>query len=134
MATRAKTAKTAAPEYNPRTQLTSHLASAHGIQPEGRPPLTELAALDPCARQPAPVAGAGELGRDAYGYRVCRNRDGMDMLLTECCGATAKGCDGYIGCRSCYRPIDELIGSRPDAPYIAPDGHVTATEVMGWGR
>ena len=31
--------------------------------------------------------------------------------LTSCCGATAKGCDGYIGCRDCYREIDSFLGS-----------------------
>lgn len=31
--------------------------------------------------------------------------------LTECCAASAKGCDGYIGCRSCYDEIDDIFAS-----------------------
>lgn len=32
------------------------------------------------------------------------------MGLTYCCGATAKGCDGYTGCRACYREVNSALG------------------------
>jgi hypothetical protein len=32
------------------------------------------------------------------------------MGLTNCCGATAKGCDEYTGCRSCYREVSSRLG------------------------
>lgn len=31
--------------------------------------------------------------------------------LTGCCGATAKGCDGYTGCRACYDEVDSRLGA-----------------------
>jgi hypothetical protein len=71
-----------------------------------------------------------DMGRDAQGYLVARN-DVMDVRLTECCHATAKGTDDGIACRNCYRLIDPLIGGMPVAPYTL-DGAVTATEVYGW--
>lgn len=73
----------------------------------------------------------GPLGRDAQGYLV-RRSGGMDYRLTECCQASAKGCDGYTGCRACYRPVDPEIGGMPVAPYRGEGGAVTATRVMGW--
>ena len=36
---------------------------------------------------------------------------GRYLGLTGCCGATAKGCDGYVGCRDCYEEIDPRLGS-----------------------
>jgi hypothetical protein len=77
----------------------------------------------------------GPLGRDADGYlafRTCVDGFQMDTRLTECCQASAKGCDGYVGCRKCYQPIDELIGCEPTAPYTNAAGRVTSTEVRGW--
>lgn len=73
----------------------------------------------------------GPLGRDAEGYLV-RRSGGMDFRLTECCQASAKGCDGYTGCRACYRPVDPAIGGMPAAPYTGEGGAVTATRVAGW--
>lgn len=37
--------------------------------------------------------------------------EGMYVGLTGCCGATAKGCDGYIGCRECYQECDPMLGA-----------------------
>ncbi len=36
--------------------------------------------------------------------------DGLLMPLTDCCGATAKGLEDYVGCRRCYTEIDSLYG------------------------
>lgn len=36
---------------------------------------------------------------------------------TPCCGASAKGCDGYIGCRACYHEIDPAFGNVPVEPF-----------------
>ena len=49
--------------------------------------------------------------------------DGIVYYLTPCCKASAKGCDGYIGCRSCYRPIADELG----------DGWM-ANDSAGWER
>lgn len=35
---------------------------------------------------------------------------GIVFYLTPCCKASAKGCDGYIGCRACYRQIADELG------------------------
>ena len=59
------------------------------------------------------------LGYDDEQYLYVENSnepqgDFMRMWrITECCGASAKGCDGYIGCRHCYRQIDTGIGMEP---------------------
>jgi hypothetical protein len=77
----------------------------------------------------------GLQGRDADGYLVYLNRDEMDVRVTECCRATAKGLEDGIGCRSCYQLIDEAIGGQPVPPYILDDGRVTFTGPVarGWG-
>jgi len=36
---------------------------------------------------------------------------GEYLGLTSCCGATAKGCDGYVGCRICYDECDSALGA-----------------------
>lgn len=30
--------------------------------------------------------------------------------LTDCCGASSKGLDGYVGCRACYKPVEAPCG------------------------
>jgi hypothetical protein len=40
-----------------------------------------------------------------------QNEDGLVYPLTPCCGATAKGMDWYIGCRSCYEEVDSMLGA-----------------------
>jgi hypothetical protein len=52
------------------------------------------------------------LGRDEVG--TVAESEGMRYYLTECCGASAKGLEGYIGCRSCYAEIDPALGGLPD--------------------
>jgi hypothetical protein len=54
------------------------------------------------------------------GFDVIVNSDGEAAYATPCCGATAKGCDGYTGCRACYRPIDPALGDLPPAVWWAP--------------
>lgn len=54
------------------------------------------------------------LGRDHIG--TIAEGDGMRYYLTECCGASAKGCDGYVGCRACHQPIDDALGGLPRQP------------------
>ena len=59
---------------------------------------------------PDKIVGIEEGGEcDLIVYRT----DGMDITLTPCCGASFKGCDGYIGCRACYRDLDGLSGGLP---------------------
>lgn len=64
------------------------------------------------------------LGRDSVGT-VAEDRSmtpAFRYYLTECCGASAKGMADYVGCRSCYEPIDEALGDVPDR-----DMRLTAT-------
>lgn len=42
---------------------------------------------------------------------------GGPFYPSPCCGASAKGCDGYIGCRACYKPIDPSYGGVPEEPF-----------------
>jgi hypothetical protein len=60
----------------------------------------------------------------AQGYRVERDpatgfliatdpSTGERWYLTECCHASAKGCDGYVGCRACYTEVDPALGDVP---------------------
>jgi hypothetical protein len=59
------------------------------------------------------------VGIDEWGNIIIRepegniegNLAGTLTALTSCCNATAKGCDGYIGCRSCYREIESSLGA-----------------------
>lgn len=46
------------------------------------------------------------------------SEDGIDWGLTLCCGATHKGMDYGIGCRSCYRITDDTNDT--------PMGHLVA--------
>lgn len=63
------------------------------------------------------------LGRDSIG--TIAESDGMRYYLTDCCGASAKGCDGYIGCRACYYEVDPMLGDVPDKTMVSVDGHWT---------
>lgn len=80
------------------------------------------------------TAGQGTvfvLGRDAVGT-VAEDRDPgykdgkpFRYYLTDCCGASAKGCgpyteddEGYVGCRACYTEIDPALGG---CPGLGPD-------------
>lgn len=58
------------------------------------------------------------VGITEWGDLVCRPSEtdtwvpqGQYVGLTGCCGADAKGCDGYIGCRWCYRECDPMLGA-----------------------
>ena len=50
------------------------------------------------------------VGRDEIGYVA--QIDGWDhrYYLTDCCGASAKGVERGVACRSCYRLIDPMLG------------------------
>lgn len=74
----------------------------------------------------------GPMGRDAENYLVWRNRDGMDVRVTECCQASAKGLEDSVGCRRCYRLVDPAIGGPPVPPYIGEGGHITSGTLLGW--
>jgi hypothetical protein len=52
------------------------------------------------------------LGRTVIG--TVAECDGFRYYLTDCCGASAKGMENYVGCRGCYRPIDDGIGGLPE--------------------
>jgi hypothetical protein len=58
------------------------------------------------------------LGRNRVG--IVAEHDGFRYYLTECCGASTKGCDGYIGCRACYGEVDWALGGLPneDGPLL----------------
>jgi hypothetical protein len=56
------------------------------------------------------------VGITEYGDFIVRTdepifKDGEYLGLTSCCGATAKGCDGYVGCRMCYDECDTALGA-----------------------
>jgi hypothetical protein len=55
------------------------------------------------------------LGIDEFGNLiVCETEApfaGTLLGLTSCCNSTAKGCDGYTGCRSCYREVESYLGA-----------------------
>ena len=36
---------------------------------------------------------------------------GVIYPLTPCCHASAKGCDGYTGCRKCYAEVPSEFGA-----------------------
>lgn len=48
------------------------------------------------------------LGRDSIGT-VAENGY-MRFYLTDCCGASAKGCQDCVACRACYRDIGFEMG------------------------
>lgn len=52
------------------------------------------------------------LGHNDIG--VVAESEGFRYYLTACCGASAKGCDGYTGCRACYVEIDPALGGLPE--------------------
>jgi hypothetical protein len=55
------------------------------------------------------------IGIDEYGNLIIRETEspfaGQLTGLTACCNATAKGCDGYTGCRNCYREVESYLGA-----------------------
>jgi hypothetical protein len=51
------------------------------------------------------------LGRDSIGWVA--DSEGMRYYLTDCCGASAKGSEVGIVCRSCYHLIPEELGGLP---------------------
>lgn len=56
------------------------------------------------------------VGITEYGDLIVKSNDPIIprdryLGLTSCCGMDAKGCDGYIGCRGCYREIDPMLGA-----------------------
>lgn len=60
------------------------------------------------------------LGRDSVG--AVATSDGTMYYLTDCCGASAKGCDGYVGCRKCYQEVDPALGDVPNEEMHYHDG------------
>lgn len=71
------------------------------------------------------------LGRDDVGV-VAEDRDPgyksgpFRYYLTDCCGASAKGMEWGIGCRSCYGEIDPALGGLPDTEHrLKPGGDLT---------
>lgn len=58
------------------------------------------------------MVGITEYGDLVVRYQYPYDTKGRNYLgLTSCCGADAKGCDGYTGCRWCYREIDPSLGA-----------------------
>lgn len=48
------------------------------------------------------------MGHDSVQFAKCA---GLIYPLTPCCNASAKGCDGYIGCRKCYQELEPGFGA-----------------------
>ena len=57
---------------------------------------------------------------DGTGFQIAVNNEGDAFYVTDCCGASAKGCDGYTGCRACYEEIDPGLGGVPAVEWFAP--------------
>jgi hypothetical protein len=57
---------------------------------------------------------------ERHGIEIAVNSDGEAFYVTPCCGASAKGCDGYTGCRACYVEVDPATGDLPPADWWAP--------------
>lgn len=57
------------------------------------------------------------LGRDRNGP-VVQDADGDTWYITDCCGASAKGGEMSIVCRSCYQDVDPALGDVPDADFV----------------
>jgi hypothetical protein len=55
------------------------------------------------------------VGIDQYGNCIIKDTEapfsGELIGLTYCCSATAKGCDGYVGCRNCYNEVESYLGA-----------------------
>ena len=55
------------------------------------------------------------VGVDQYGNLIIKETEapfvGQLIGLTYCCGASAKGCDGYTGCRKCYNEVEDYLGA-----------------------
>lgn len=58
------------------------------------------------------------VGYDLGTELLVQGDEHMLWTLTSCCGASFKGCDGYIGCRACYRPVEEFGGGLPVGPVL----------------
>src|SRR3954464_12224669 len=75
------------------------------------------------------------LGRDELGV-VAESREFDEPFryyLTECCGASAKGLENYIGCRSCYAEIDPSLGGCPGSEQrLKPGGDITRYGDWEW--
>ena len=58
------------------------------------------------------MVGITEYGDLVVRYQYPYDTKGRNYLgLTSCCAMDAKGCDGYTGCRWCYREIDPSLGA-----------------------
>lgn len=56
------------------------------------------------------VVGITEYNDIIANYQDPITKKNILIGLTNCCSMDAKGCDGYIGCRGCYRPVDSSLG------------------------
>lgn len=68
------------------------------------------------------------------GFDVAVNNDGNAFYATPCCGASAKGCDGYVGCRSCYAVVDSGLGGVPGPEWFAPQHRQRIHDFNDWMR
>lgn len=57
---------------------------------------------------------------DSTGFTIAVNNEGDAFYVTPCCGASAKGCDGYTGCRKCYTEVDPGLGGIAPTDWYAP--------------
>lgn len=83
---------------------------------EGMTPDWIVSTPETARRSPAVRVQGQHRGFDPDGHKVVVGwvkEDGSEYLvgLTKCCEATAKGCDGYIGCRRCYEPCPAHLGA-----------------------
>jgi hypothetical protein len=73
------------------------------------------------------------VGRDDTGLIVI-DADGRPWYVTDCCRASAKGMDDYIGCRNCYHEVSPSLGGIPDIAWFAPHRRAKHLEFLDWER
>ena len=74
------------------------------------------------------------VGADPAGLEIAVNNEGNAFYVTPCCGATAKGLEDYVGCRSCYEEIDPALGGIPDVEWFAPSERARIKKFNEWER
>ena len=48
-----------------------------------------------------------------------KTKHNLTFEFTACCGADSKGCDGYIGCRSCHKVITDHYSDGQEKEFLS---------------
>ncbi|MGV9679212.1 hypothetical protein ACWDSJ_28355 [Nocardia sp. NPDC003482] len=117
------------PDRTSTRQSDHHHAARSGT--EGRPsPLTPA----PAGRaESEKTMGIFIVGRDDTGQIAC-TADGIAFYVTDCCGVSATGCDGYVGCRACYQEVNPALGGIPGEEWHAPHRREAHRRHLEWQR